>query len=223
MSSIWYFCFTRQRQRSPWPGISARPGARRVGRHDPQLDASTPRPRRPASPARASRASRPSGQSPMPKSCDTMRVPGLSSSSRQEVRVQFGQEVHRDHGGGRMIGLEEVLHAELRLVGDALLAPRSFERACTRLRDLDAEARRAELGRGEHDAAVARAEVDHVVAGLHLGHAQHALDDLRRGLHVRHRAVVPAPGLCLPAWAGNASAAPTRNDLSEGQRKNPKR
>ena len=60
-----------------------------------------------------------------------------------------------------------------------------------------AQAARAALRGLDHDAAVARAEVDHVVALLHLGHAQHALDDLHRSLHVRHRAVVPAPGLHL--------------------------
>jgi hypothetical protein len=36
-----------------------------------------------------------------------------------------------------------------------------------------------------------------VIAFADFGHAQHALDDLHWRLHVRHRAVVPAPGLHL--------------------------
>ena len=63
--------------------------------------------------------------------------------------------------------------------------------------EVHAEAARAAFRRLNDDASVARAEVDQVVALPHLRHAQHALDDLHRGLHVRHRAVVPAPGLGL--------------------------
>jgi len=33
---------------------------------------------------------------------------------------------------------------------------------------------------------VARAQIDDVIALLHFRHAQHALDDLHRRLHVRH-------------------------------------
>ena len=76
---------------------------------------------------------------------------------------------------------------------------RAFSVACfTRFGiEIDAQPARAALRRLDDDAPVARAEVDHVVALLHLGHAHHALDDLHRRLHVRHGAVVPGPGLRL--------------------------
>jgi len=63
--------------------------------------------------------------------------------------------------------------------------------------EIDAQPARAALRCRDDEAPVARAEVDHEVAGTHFGHAHHALDDLDRRLDVRHRAVVPRPGLRL--------------------------
>ena len=79
--------------------------------------------------------------------------------------------------------------------------------------EVDAKPARAALRRLDDDAAVARAEVDHVVALLHLRHAHHPLDDLHRRLHVRHRAVVPRPGLRLRECGYSGDQAGRYQDL----------
>ena len=106
-------------------------------------------------------------QPTMPKACDTMRVPGFSSL--EEARLQLvdeeGQQIHRDHARLRDVGGEHVA-----LTNDDALGDLGAARVVARLLhqpavELDADAARAELlRRRDHDAAVARAEVDHQVA-----------------------------------------------------------
>ena len=112
-----------------------------------------------------------------------MRVPGLRSRIfGRSFRLMSGQQEHRDYGGLRKIGLEEVGLHERRLVGDALLRG-----VALRQRDhvrvvLDAEGARAALGGGDDGAPVAGAEVHHEVRRRDLGEVEHLVHQrLRRG------------------------------------------
>jgi len=103
-----------------------------------------------------------------------------------QVDHHRGQQVERDHGRFRKVGLEDVLHVERRTVGK----PQALRLGVALLDevriDVDAEAARLVFaGGGQDDHAIARAEVDHEIPGSHLTHAQHLVDDdLRRG-HIR--------------------------------------
>src|SRR6185503_13342063 len=101
---------------------------------------------------------------------------------RPQLEVDVRQQEHGDHGGLGEVGLEQVRLHELRALGDAF-----FRGVALRQLDhvgvvLDAEGARAALRRGDHGAAVARAEVHDEVVLRHLGHVEHLVDhDLRRG------------------------------------------
>ena len=94
--------------------------------------------------------------------------------ARPQLQVDGGQQVHRHHAGAAEVGGEQVLLAELDPLlhaGDA----RQLAALLHQLRhDLDAEAARAEAaGRGDDDAAVAGAEVDHVIGRADGGELEH--------------------------------------------------
>ena len=114
-------------------------------------------------------------QSPMSQSWETTRVPGASASRRGlQLQVDGRQQVHRHHGGAAEIGGEQVLLAEL----DPLLHAGGARRCAAlghQLRhDLDAEAAGAEAPRrGDDDAAVAGAEIDHVIGRTDGGELEH--------------------------------------------------
>ena len=100
------------------------------------------------------------------------RLPAEDSLLAQVVR----EEEEREHGGLGDVGLEHVAVHEARLVGDAgvggVLARHLEELAVV----LDAERARAAPGGGDHVAAVAGAEVDHVVLPSDARHVEHLLD-----------------------------------------------
>ena len=186
--------------KSPTPAVAgqlARPAALRVGRHDPQLHA-----RHAAHAHRLLRRAhlealvgRPVADAAVVRHDARARLE--AQQARQQLGIEIRQQIERDHGRGGEIGLEDVAHLEAGAVAKARLL-RVLRRQPHEIGiEVDAEAPRAALRRLDDDAAVARAEVDDVVVLLHLGHAQHALDDLHRRLHVRHGAVVPRPGLGL--------------------------
>src|SRR6266702_4630356 len=100
--------------------------------------------------------------------------------------VDVGQEIQRQNVSLVKVGLEQVLLQEFHAIGDAD-ATRFVVRAPHQARvELDAETPRAVLPRRrDHDAPVARAEIDDRVAGLHLRELEHAVDDRLRRRHVR--------------------------------------
>ena len=107
----------------------------------------------------------------------------LVDEARLQLLHQRGQQVDRYYRcpgnvGGQHVALHEARPGR-NLCQLSILARLLDQRAV----ELDAEAARAELlRRGDDDAAVARAEVDHQVVGTRLGHLQHALDNVgRRG------------------------------------------
>jgi hypothetical protein len=102
---------------------------------------------------------------------------------RPQLQVHLGQQVHRHDGGRAEVGGEQVLRAELGPVGHARGA-RGGAAALHQLRhDLHAQAARTEAaGRRDDDAAVARAEVDHVIRRADARQLQHRHRDVvRRG------------------------------------------
>src|SRR5207344_2997120 len=86
--------------------------------------------------------------------------------------------------------------------------------------EINAEATRTPLRRLDDDPTVTRTEVDDRVFGSDLSHPQHPLDDLHRRNHIRHRAVVPGPGLTLSVdrqeQRENGEKQPSRHDGGEG-------
>jgi hypothetical protein len=71
------------------------------------------------------------------------------------------QQVHGEHGGLADVGLEQVLDGELGAIGHTLQLGRLVRFLHQLLVDVHAEAARAEhLGGREHDAPVARPQVD---------------------------------------------------------------
>jgi len=137
---------------------------------------------------------------------------------RQELGVEIGQQVHRDHARARQVGVEDVAGFEARPVGDTRPPCIPGRRLHQPRVIVDAESARSALGRLDDDAAVARAQVDDVIAALHLGHAQHALDDLHRRIDVRHGAVVPAPGLRLRVQREQADEEHNSHPSQQNQR-----
>ncbi len=175
----------------------ADPCAARVRRHDPELDA-----RHAADPDRLLRRAhlqalvrRPVGDAAVVRHDARARLE--LQQLRQQLGVEIRQQIERHHRRAGEVGLEDVAHLEARKIADARLA-RILGGMLHQVRiQVDAEPARAALRRFDDDPAIARAEVNHIVALLHLGHAHHPLDDLHRRLHIRHRAVVPGPGLRL--------------------------
>jgi hypothetical protein len=114
-------------------------------------------------------------QSPMSQSCETTRVPGASASRRgRNCRLTSGNRYIVMTLARLQVGLEQVLLAKL----DPVL--HRGRRARSRLRrhqvghDLDAQSARAEApGGGDDDAAIARTEIDHVIARTDRRELQH--------------------------------------------------
>jgi hypothetical protein len=76
---------------------------------------------------------------------------------------------------------------------------------------LDAErARRMVAGRGQHDLAIARSEVDDIVAGSDLGQLQHPLDQPVRCGNPDHVLAVLASGRLVPGPSGPVAAGGSR-------------
>ena len=148
-------------------------------------------------------------QSPRSQSCETILVPAASASRRgRSCRLTSGSRYIVTTVAAPRSVREQVLLAELDAVADAggagALAARSHEVGD----DLDAEAARAEAARrGDDDAAVARAEVDDVVARRHRGELEHRQRHRRRGVVTKGTVVAPPRGVSDGGQATHARAA----------------
>ena len=111
----------------------------------------------------------------MSQSCETTRVPGASASRRgRSCRLTSGSRYIVTTLARREVGREQVLLAELDALGHAGGARRVAALLHQLGHDLDAEAAGAEaLRRGDDDAAVAGAEIDHVVGRADAGELEH--------------------------------------------------
>jgi len=107
--------------------------------------------------------------------------------------VHIGQQVARDHRRFAKVGLKQVLLDEARAVGHAFL----FRVGIGDLQEVGIEvhpeaARAVLLRRGNDDASVARAEVNHEIVRADFRHFQHCVDHHPGRRHVDH---VAAPFL----------------------------
>jgi hypothetical protein len=154
-----------------------------VGRHDPQVE----RARRALSGVRGGHAQgflsirRPARHVERVRDDARARLQ-LGNEARLQLPEKLGKQVDRDDGGLGNIGLERVVVDEPDLVGDPcrarVLAGPGDEAGVV----IDAEAACAEAARrGDDDATVAGAEVDHEVLRPRPGEDEHALDDVLRG------------------------------------------
>ena len=101
----------------------------------------------------------------------------LLQDPRPQPQVDLGGQIEGDDVGLIERSPEQVLAAELDAVGDAGRLGVGGGFADPGRIDVDAEAAGAVAARRrDQDAAVARAEVDHLVAGPDLGHGEHRID-----------------------------------------------
>ena len=133
---------------------------------------------------------------------------GLQPQQRgAQLQVQLGQQIQGDDAGGRQVGLEDVALHDARAIGHA-----GGPGAALGVRhqfgvELDAQRAGAELPRrGDDDLAVARAQVDDVVAPRHAGHLQHARDQ-RVGRGHPHHVLAGLKGFGLVGAGAEAGAA----------------
>ena len=121
-----------------------------------------------------------------------MRLPGFSSQESAAAAVdEEGQQIDRHDARLGDVRREHVaLDERTRSATPAwrALSRDLFDQPAI---ELDAEAARAELRGGDDDAAVARAEVDHHVAGPGVRELQHPLHDLVRRGDERQRSPPP--------------------------------
>jgi hypothetical protein len=109
----------------------------------------------------------------------------LVEDARPQLQVDGRQQVHRQDRSVADLGVEQVLHAELDLVLDARLLGVLVRFLDAGRVDIDAEAAGAVDLRGRDDVApVAATKVHDEIVPSHLGHVEHAVDDLLRGRHV---------------------------------------
>ena len=141
-------------------------------------------------------------QSPRSQSCETIRVPGASASRRgRSCRLTSGSRYIVTTVAAAEVGREQVLLAELDAVVHAGGAARS-RLVRTRSGTISTpRPRRAEAARrGDDDAAVARAEVDDVIARRHARRARASPASPRR------------------AWSRRAPRPPPRRASGEAER-----
>ena len=103
-----------------------------------------------------------------------------------QARVQLGQQIQGDDGGVAHVGGEQILLHYLDLVEQLLgldVGLGVFEKVRF---DFEADAARAALCGGNHDACIAAAEVIDYIAGFHLGGVEHARDHAERSRFIHH-------------------------------------
>jgi len=123
----------------------------------------------------------------------------LGEDSRPEAQVDLGEEIKGEDVGLGKRGREQILPAENDLAGEAGGAGILVRFADPGRIDVDAEpARAAASRRGDQNPAVARAEIDEVVAGADPGEAQHRIDHL----HVARDIGDIEPGLASDEFRG---------------------
>jgi len=142
----------------------------------------------------------------------------LLQQARHQLQVHLRQQVHRHHVDAAQVGLEQVPHLETRqrLYPDAL---RVLARELHQPRfDVHAEAPGAEaLRRLDHDASVARTQVDQALARPGLREVQHALHHRVGRNHERRGAVVPGPALRLHRHRKRGSQTADHIPKQQGQ------
>ena len=106
---------------------------------------------------------------------DDARTGFESQQFRPQPDIHLRREKQHHHAGFREIRGENIAALECRAVADPLLGRQTFRQLDQLAVVLDAMGARAALGRGDDVAAIAGAEIDHVVLGRDCGDIEHFL------------------------------------------------